>query len=525
MQFRKLLTHLSGALAVTAMVGGSAWGASAPITPIEHVVVIFQENVSFDHYFATYPDAHPLTSSDGTPFTAKPDTPTVNGLTPALITQNPNFNSSFGNPFRLAASAASTCDQDHDYQAEQEAFDMGLMDMFPKFTNVGSCSTVGGYDGSIGHPKDLVMGYYDGNTVTAMWNYAQAFALNDNSFGTTFGPSAPGAVNLVSGYTGMAVQDTAASEGIDVTDGALTNDAQPTDDACTTRDSAHLNGKTIGDLLNAAGLTWGWFEGGFNLSIKNPNTTTGCASHAYDGDRSFRSQGRLHSASRAVPVLREHRKSKAQTSDARDNDRRPRRTTTGANHQYDSHDFFTALQAGSLPNVVFLKAPGYEDGHAGYSSPLDEQNFVVNTINDLEQSKFWDSTAVLILWDDSDGWYDHQMGPIIIHSQATGLTSEGQTGDSDALTGPDSCGSSSVGLQAQGRCGYGPRLPFLVVSPWAQDQFRRSHSDRPKLSDRIHREKLEVVRSHRSGYQHRCRFLRTIRRHHREHVRLHPVER
>jgi phospholipase C len=64
----------------------------------------------------------------------------------------------------------------------------------------------------------------------------------------------------------------------------------------------------------------------------------------------------------------------------------------------------------TLPNVVLLKAPGYEDGHASYSSPLDEQNFVINTINDLEQSKFWDSTAVLILYDDSDGWYDHQMG-------------------------------------------------------------------------------------------------------------------
>ena len=48
------------------------------------------------------------------------------------------------------------------------------------------------------------MGYYDGNTMTALWNYAQNFAMNDNSYGTTFGPSAPGAINLVSGYTGLA---------------------------------------------------------------------------------------------------------------------------------------------------------------------------------------------------------------------------------------------------------------------------------------------------------------------------------
>ena len=47
-----------------------------------------------------------------------------------------------------------------------------------------------------------VMDYYDGNTVTALWNYAQHYSMSDNSFGTTFGPSAPGAINLVSGDTG-----------------------------------------------------------------------------------------------------------------------------------------------------------------------------------------------------------------------------------------------------------------------------------------------------------------------------------
>ena len=56
-----------------------------------------------------------------------------------------------------------------------------------------------------------------------------------------------------------------------------------------------------------------------------------------------------------------------------------------ANHQYDIHDFFDAISAGNFPAVSFLKAPGYQDGHAGYSDPLDEQTFIVNTINFLEQ--------------------------------------------------------------------------------------------------------------------------------------------
>jgi phospholipase C len=119
--------------------------------------------------------------------------------------------------------------------------------------------------------------------------------------------------------------------------------------------------------------------------------------------------------------------------------------------------------------VSFLKASAYQDGHAGYSDPLDEQTFLVNTINFLETLPSWDSTAVVIMYDDSDGWYDHQMGPIVNTSAGT----------ADALTGPGACGTAanslpglnSSNLHALGRCGYGPRLPLLVVSPWARQNF------------------------------------------------------
>ena len=64
------------------------------------------------------------------------------------------------------------------------------MDKFVEFTGAG-----------LRKSASEVMGYYDGNTVTAIWNYAQHFAMSDNSFGTTFGPSTPGALNLISGQT------------------------------------------------------------------------------------------------------------------------------------------------------------------------------------------------------------------------------------------------------------------------------------------------------------------------------------
>jgi phospholipase C len=133
-----------------------------------------------------------------------------------------------------------------------------------------------------------------------------------------------------------------------------------------------------------------------------------------------------------------------------------------ANHQYDLQDFFSALDAGHLPAVSYLKAAAYQDGHAGYSDPLDEQEFLVGTINRIMTSPEWEHTAVFVLYDDSDGWYDHVMGPIVNQSGTP----------DDNLFGPHNCGTAPAGA-FQGRCGFGPRQPLLLISPWA----RRNHVD------------------------------------------------
>jgi phospholipase C len=143
----------------------------------------------------------------------------------------------------------------------------------------------------------------------------------------------------------------------------------------------------------------------------------------------------------------------------------------GANHQYDLHDFFDAL-AGNLPSVSFIKAIAAEDGHAGYSDPLLEQRFLVRTVNAIMRSRFWRSTAIVILYDDSDGWYDHQMSPIV-NSSAVKTDSPA---NSDQLNGDGVCGhgtplADANGNLIQGRCGYGPRQPLLVISPFAKRNF------------------------------------------------------
>ena len=88
-------------------------------------------------------------------------------------------------------------------------------------------------------------------------------------------------------------------------------------------------------------------------------------------------------------------------------------------------------------------------------------------INFLQAQTDWKDTAVVISYDDSDGWYDHQMGPIVNQSATA----------QDALLGPGSCGDADTALpginaaHAQGRCGYGPRLPLMVISPYAKQNF------------------------------------------------------
>src|SRR5262249_8854417 len=147
-----------------------------------------------------------------------------------------------------------TCDQDHNYSDEQQAFDGGAMDQFVQSVGTDGATHAPGPGGALCDPK-TVMNYYDGNTVTAMWNYAQRYAMSDNSFSPTFGPSSPGAVNLVSGDTGGVDMThkagnvsiaTAASPNADVTpDGlggfSLTSDAQPYWDDCSTRDAVAMS--------------------------------------------------------------------------------------------------------------------------------------------------------------------------------------------------------------------------------------------------------------------------------------------
>jgi phospholipase C len=243
------------------------------------------------------------------------------------------------------------------------------------------------------------------------------------------------------------------------------DDADPIGDKCSNTSWGQLRytGNNIGQMLSKRRVSWGWFEAGFDLTKTNPNGTTGCLRSTYSKVTQIS----------PVDYIPHHEPFQYYTPTANLEHTRPTsvrmigKEGDGANHQYDTDDFFAAVKAGNFPEVSFLKAPGYQDAHAGYSNPLDEQTWLVTVINFLERQPDWKNTAVIVAYDDSDGWYDHQMGPIVNAS----------TTKVDGLTGPGLCGDGATALpgpavdHAQGRCGYGPRLPLLVISPFARRNY------------------------------------------------------
>ena len=201
-------------------------------------------------------------------------------------------------------------------------------------------------------------------------------------------------------------------------------------------------------------MTWGWFQEGFWPTHAATATDPAVCGAAH--------------ASSLVPstadYIPHHEPFQYDAQTANPHHLRPTSIakigqTDRANHQYDLQDFFDALDAGHLPAVSYLKAAAYQDGHAGYSDTLDEQEFLVNTINRLMQH--------------------HRNGPIPPSWCFTTTPMAGTTMSWDpssthrvhrtmeSLFGPGNCGSAPAG-SFQGRCGYGPRQPLLVISPWAR---------------------------------------------------------
>ncbi|HEY3838848.1 MAG TPA: alkaline phosphatase family protein, partial [Bryobacteraceae bacterium] len=270
-------------------------------------------------------------------------------------------------------------------------------------------------------------------------------AMSDNFFDTEFGTTVMGHLNLVSGQTHETSVQTISGK---VVNGTVIANVEAGFDDCVTPANGtpvEMTSKNVGDLLNAKGVTWGWFYADFPQSSSSQPITT-CPStynSHYDPFQYYKSTSNPHhlppSSVSAIGTSADQ-----------------------ANHNYVLSDFWNAANSGNLPAVSFIKAAKPQTGHPSDSTPLAEQQFLVQTINALQQLPEWKSMAILVTYDDSDGWYDHVMPPIVNQSNDP---------NQDSLLGAAGmCGIPAPGAYLD-RCGYGTRLPFLVISPFARRNY------------------------------------------------------
>jgi phospholipase C len=164
-----------------------------------------------------------------------------------------------------------------------------------------------------------------------------------------------------------------------------------------------MTGKNVGNLLNSAGVSWAWLYGDF-LPAAVTNGVATCVTQYnphYAPFDYYPSTANPHH----LPPTSLFAIGKDTCTDF-----------SCANHNYDLSYFYKALAAGNLPAVTYLKFAENDTGHPSDSTPLLEQTSIVTAVNAIEQSPFWRDTAIIITYDDSDGWYDHVAGPIVNQS-------------------------------------------------------------------------------------------------------------
>lgn len=416
---------------VAALVTGLTIGIASPApahaedegeAPIQHTIIVYQENISFDHYFGTFGQG-----SAGIPAGAQ-----LFHTTPEGVQLGPF------SPFRLdGTTQSSTCDVDHDYGSMIAMADGGAMDRYLQFGNdltepspYGPCPS---FEANPDGPA-LALGYYEGTTGDASaplqnyWRLASQYTLADNAFSAMYGPSTAGAQWLVAA--------TANTVG----------DPNPAGDVCNDYGGPFMPQQDIPNLgaeASAAGVSWAWFEGGFGTCVTSGSLADYSAHH--DPFQYFTSTADLAHEWAWNPRM---------------NFPQPNR------HQRDLQVLYAALDrtpidgtVPRLPQISWVKAPKPFDGHPGYSSPVADDAFIGDLVGRIQASKYWKHTAIIVAFDETGGWWDHASPPAQTDPHFM-PTIDGS---------PNLSGCQYPGMgDPCGEAGFGPRIPLLVISPYAK---------------------------------------------------------
>jgi phospholipase C len=401
---------------------------------IHHVFVIYQENRSFDSYFGSFPGADNLATDEARHHGFRQwDATGKTWVTPFLL------------------KAADTSDADHSREALIAKTNGGRMDQFVAYEEKNPYVTP-----RLGRQLGiLTMAYEDCSTIPFLWMYAHRFALYDHIFQAMYGPSTPGNIDLIAGQTGQtqaARHPGQAYPSLNAPGEPVVNDANPDfppyafpyqakgahqlDQTYATL-MLSLSGRKatdakmdsddikddIGELarLNHQAVPWAWYQEGFGNGEGNDHP-------AYIPH---------HNAPQYFGYIRKN--------------------APMWSGEHDLLDFFATVEKQQLPpaGVFFIKG-GLEnpfgwkpadprartivgdDDHPAYSDSHLSESLVAKVVNAVARSPYWKDSAILVIWDDSEGFYDHVPPPQF-----------------------EPCPDKHP-------CGDGPRVPLILISPYAK---------------------------------------------------------
>ena len=383
-----------GALILTLLLSPSSTPPSIAVerpadqTPIDHVIVIYLENHTFDNLYGKFPAANgldqpgaqvPQVDKNGVIYQTLPQPFDGSGELPGPTGPDQRFPADLSNaPFPI--NQYVSLDQlvptpVHRFYQHQLQMNGGRMDKYVAWTDSGG----------------LPMGYHDTEELP-LYPYARDYTLADNFFTGAFGGSMLNHFWLICSCTPIwpnAPTDIIAEPEFDAAgrliclpkdgdvtpDGYTVNDVQPfyhpyQADVETTHRMPPQTLPTIGDRLSSAGVSWAYYAGGWNDALAgNPANTF-----------EFHHQPFVYFE---------------QFADG---------TSAKAEHLKDADDVVASLNNGTLPSVSFIKPLGKYDEHAGYSTVLISEQHTNDLIEQVNNSPLREQTASMLKYDDLAGW-------------------------------------------------------------------------------------------------------------------------
>jgi phospholipase C len=367
-----------GLLAAVLLLPVPAPGAGTSVARLNHLVVLYMENRSFDSLFGKFPGANGLANAgaarrqvqlDGTPYTSLPqagdytrDPPAYDPRFPNSLPVLPFDNGLFVPPDEITPSPT------HRFYQQVYEIDGGKMDRFVAWGAVGAG----------------VMGYYDA-TPTLLGKLARQYTLCDNYFHSAFGGSWLNHMWLVSARTPAwpnapeAQRIVLDPQGRLVKDGVVTPDGYAVNDVFTLGELPEQTTPTIGDRLSERGISWAYYAQSWRGYL------------AGNPDPSF--------ALEHMPFAYFARY-KPGTPEAK-------------LHLKDERDFFADLRRGRLPAVAFVKPVDAYDMHPGEGTLANGLAEIARVTRAFQQSRCWRDGALVITFDENGGLWDHVAPPVV----------------------------------------------------------------------------------------------------------------